>query len=72
MGDAKGCVFEDGLARAETPATDSIFCKRDGGITMSRSAFGYVVDGCPPESNVSSNSFNFPQVSHSLVRGKRG
>ena len=30
MGEANGCVFEDGFARAETPATESIFCSSEG------------------------------------------
>lgn len=45
IGEAKGCEFDDWLARPVTPATLSTFCRRDGGSTMSRRAFGYVVDG---------------------------
>ena len=60
-------MLDDGFAKADTPATESILCKRDGGITISRSALGYVVDGCPPASSVSSSNCKLLLVS--LRRG---
>ena len=62
MGDAKGCEFVEELARPDTPATDSTLCKRVGGRTISRSALGEVVRGCPPASRVSSRSYGVMSI----------
>jgi hypothetical protein len=52
------------------PATLSNFERRDGGSTISRSAFGEVVNGCPPESSVSSRSYvKSKSISHADEKG---
>lgn len=57
IGLEKGVEFPvDVFAKPDTPVTVSIFCSKDGGSTMSLSAFGVVVLGYPIESKVSSRS----------------
>jgi hypothetical protein len=52
--------------REEAPAAERTFERRVGGSTMSRSAFGEVVRGCPIESRVSSRSYGIWDRSQGL------
>lgn len=72
IGEAKG--FEPALDTPGIPATESILESKEGGSTISRSAFFSVVSGCPL-SSISSSSCHcqnkFRLLRQSTVPGKQ-